>query len=132
MSETNRQWLLASRPKGMVKESDFRLHEAPVPKPGAGQLLVRNRYLAFEPAMRGWMEDRDNYLPPVAIGAVMRGASVGEVVESNLDGYAPVDLVSGLTGWQEWALGDAGLRRLAPGTDPRLALSVLGITCVTA
>jgi len=132
MSETNRQWLLASRPKGMVKESDFRLHEAPVPKPGAGQLLVRNRYLAFEPAMRGWMEDRDNYLPPVAIGAVMRGASVGEVVESNLDGYAPGDLVSGLTGWQEWALGDAGLRRLAPGTDPRLALSVLGITGVTA
>jgi NADPH-dependent curcumin reductase CurA len=42
----------------MVKESDFELAEAELPKPGPGELLVRNRYLAFEPAMRGWMEDR--------------------------------------------------------------------------
>jgi len=132
MSETNRQWRLAKRPKGMVKESDFELHEAPVPKPGAGEFLVRNRFLAFEPAMRGWMEDRDNYIPPVALGDVMRGATVGEVVESNLEGYAPGDLVSGMAGWQEWAIADGPLRKLEPGTDPTLALSVLGITGITA
>ena len=132
MSETNRQWLLRSRPVGMVKESDFELKTAPVPKPGAGQVLVRTGWLGFEPAMRGWMEDRPNYIPPVAIGEVMRGMMVGKVVESNLEGYAPGDLVTGMTGWQEWAIGDAGLRKLPPGTDPRLALSVLGITGVTA
>jgi NADPH-dependent curcumin reductase CurA len=132
MSEANRQWRLARRPAGMVKESDFELHRAPVPEPAEGQILVRNRWLAFEPAMRGWMEDRPNYLPPVAIGEVMRGMSLGEVVTSRREGYAPGDLVTGMTGWQEWALGDAGLRKLPPGTDPRLALSLLGITGMTA
>ncbi len=116
----------------MVEESDFELHSEPVPTPGPGQVLVRNRWLAFEPAMRGWMEDRPSYLPPVGIGEVMRGMAVGEVAASNLEGYAAGDLVSGMTGWQEWALGDAGLRKLPPGTDPRLALSVLGITGLTA
>jgi NADPH-dependent curcumin reductase CurA len=132
MSELNRQWLLKTRPVGMVSESDFELVSTPVPTPGAGQALIRTRWLSFEPAMRGWMEDRPNYMPPVAIGEVMRGVAVGEVVESNLDGYAPGDLVSGMTGWQEWALGDAGLRKLPPGTDPTTALSVLGITGLTA
>ncbi len=132
MSETNRQWLLGKRPAGMVKESDFELHPAAIPKPGEGQVLVRTRWLAFEPAMRGWMEDRPSYIPPVAIGEVMRGMTVGEVVESRLEGYAPGDLVTGMTGWQEWAVGDRGLRKLPEGTEPSLALSVLGLTGITA
>jgi NADPH-dependent curcumin reductase CurA len=131
-SETHRQWVLRARPRGMLKESDFELREAPRPVPGPGQVLVRNRWLAFEPAMRGWMEDRPSYMPPVEIGAVMRGMAVGEVMESKLAGYVRGDLVVGTTGWQEWVLGDAGLRVLTPGTDPRLALSVLGITGLTA
>ena len=53
-SRENRQWLLAARPVGMVKQSDFELRSTSVPEPGAQQLLVRNRWLAFEPAMRGW------------------------------------------------------------------------------
>ena len=57
-SPINRQWRLAARPKGMVKESDFAYHEADVPQLEDGQFLVRNLYLAFEPAMRGWIEDR--------------------------------------------------------------------------
>jgi NADPH-dependent curcumin reductase CurA len=117
---------------GMVQESDFELREAPIPRPAEGQVLVRSRWLAFEPAMRGWMDDRPNYMPPVALGEVMRGMAVGEVVESRLAGFAPGDLVMGMTGWQEWALGDAGLRKLPAGTDPRLALSALGITGLTA
>ena len=132
MSETNRQWLLAKRPVGMVKESDFELHTTAIPTPGDGQVLMRTRWLAFEPAMRGWMEDRPNYIPPVAIGEVMRGMTVGEVVESRLEGYAAGDLVTGMTGWQEWAVGDRGLRKLPEGSDPTLALSVLGLTGVTA
>ncbi len=132
MSETNRQWLLRSRPKGMLKESDLELHEAQVPTPAEGQLLVRNRWLAFEPAMRGWIDDKPSYMPPVPIGDVMRGMAVGEVIESKLEGYASGDLVTGMTGWQEWAIGDGGLRKLPAGTDPRFALSVLGITGITA
>jgi len=132
MSEVNRQWLLRSRPVGMVKESDFERHEAPIPTPADGQILVRTTHLAFEPAMRGWMEDRASYIPPIGIGEVMRGMTVGEVVESRLDGYAPGDLVTGMTGWQEYALGDAGLGKVPPGVDAPLAMSVLSITGLTA
>jgi hypothetical protein len=131
-SEVNRQWRLRARPVGMVKESDFELVEEPLPKPGPGQALVRNLYLAFEPAMRGWMEDRPSYIPPVGLGEVMRGMTVGEVVESDLAGIAPGDLVSAMGGWQEWFAGAAGLQKVPPGTDPTLALSVLGITGLTA
>jgi hypothetical protein len=62
----------------------------------------------------------------------MRGMTVGEVIESNLDGFAPGDRVTGMTGWQEWAVVDGGLRKLPAGTDPTLALSVLGLTGITA
>jgi len=132
MSKVNRQWLLKARPVGMVKESDFELNEAPIPSPADGQILVRNTHLAFEPAMRGWMEDRESYLPPVGIGEVMRGMTVGEVVESKLAGYEPGDVVTGMTGWQEYALGDAGLGKLPPGVEAPLAMSVLSVTGLTA
>jgi len=129
---SNRQWRLRARPVGMVKESDFELAESAVPKPGPGEVLVRNLYLAFEPAMRGWMEDRPSYLPPVGIGEVMRGMTVGRVVESNQPGIAAGDLVSAMGGWQEWFATGAPVNKLPPGTDPTLALSVLGITGLTA
>jgi hypothetical protein len=128
----NRQWRLRARPVGMVKESDFELVESAMPQPRAGEALVRNLYLAFEPAMRGWMEDRPSYIPPVGLGEVMRGMTVGEVVESKLPGLAPGDLVSAMGGWQEWLATGSGLQKLEPGTDPTLALSVLGITGLTA
>jgi hypothetical protein len=132
MSETNRQWLLASRPVGMLKTSDFELRSVPVAEAGDGQFLVRNRWLAFEPAMRGWMEDRPNYIPPVGLGEVMRGMTVAEVVASKHADFAPGDLVSGMVGWQEWAVLDGGVRKLPAGSDPKLALSVLGLTGMTA
>ena len=131
MSPVNRQWLLRARPVGMVKESDFELHYAPVPGPADGQVLVRTLAIAFEPAMRGWMEDRESYIPPVGIGEVMRGMVVGQVVESRRQGFEPGDLVSGMTGWQEYAASDQ-FQKLAPGVTPELALSVLGATGITA
>ena len=132
MKQENRQWLLKSRPVGMVKESDFELVSTPIPTPGEGQLLIRNRILAFEPAMRGWIDDKPNYIPPVPIGGVMRGLAVGEVIESNHEGFSKGDLVTGTLGWQEYAVGDAGVRAIPTGVDPGLALSALGMTGVTA
>ncbi len=132
MSDTNRQWLLRRRPEGMVRKSDFKLVEVPRPEAGPGEILVRTLYLAFEPAMRGWMQDGPNYMPPVAIGEVMRGATVGRVVESNREGFAAGDLVSSFTGWQEWAVGGENFSKLPQGATPEIALSVLGITGITA
>ena len=133
----NRQWLLAARPKGMVKESDFRYQESPIPELSDGQFLVRVLYVAFEPAMRGWMEDRASYIPPIQLGEVMRGVSVGQVIESKHPAFQPGDCVTGGYGWQEYAVtnGRGGLMptTLIPREVPlTMPLSILGSTGLTA
>ena len=89
---TNRQWLLAKRPHGLVGPDNFEYVEGPVPEPGDGEVLVRNLYFSFDPTQRGWMEDRESYMPPVAIGEPMRAGSVGQVAESNHPDFAAGDL----------------------------------------
>lgn len=133
----NRQWRLACRPQGMVKESDFAYHEAEVPRLEDGQFLIRNLYLAFEPAMRGWIEDQKSYLPPVQIGEVMRSLSVGQVIESRNPKFRPGECVHGSFGWQEYVAADERGGLLSPTKIPREAsltwpLGVLGVTGLTA
>lgn len=133
----NHQWVLASRPQGMVAETDFEHKEASMPEPGDGQVLVRVTHIAYEPAMRGWIREGESYVKPVAIGEVMRAAGVGEVVESNHPDFQPGDLVSGMFGWQDYVAIDVEgqllpLQKLADGVTPEMALSVLGITGLTA
>jgi NADPH-dependent curcumin reductase len=134
--DTNRQWVLASRPEGMVEPSNFELREEPVPVPGDGEFLVRNLYLSLDPAMRGWMSNRRSYIPPVQIGEVMRGQTTAEVVESRHAGYGPGELVVGGFGWQDYAVSDGagmmGAAKLPPGVSPTLPLGVLGMTGLTA
>lgn len=78
----NRRVLLTARPDGVAQASHFSLDEAPVERPGEGEILVRNSVLSVEPAMRGWTTAGPNYSEPVAIGAVMRALASGHVVES--------------------------------------------------
>ena len=101
----NRQSLLTSSPEGMVRESDFAYHEAKTPSLKDGQFLVRNSHLAFEPAMRGWMEDGESYIPLVSIGEVMRGLTVGQIVELRNDQFSSRERVYGAFGWEEYAVG---------------------------
>ena len=75
----NRQWILARRPKGEVVDGDLELVEAPVPALGEGEVLVRTVYLSVDPTNRTWMNDAEGYLPPVQIGEVMRGLTLGVV-----------------------------------------------------
>ncbi len=135
-SNINRQWLLARRPIGMVKETDFSYHEAPVPEPQGGEFLVRNLFLAFEPAMRGWMIDRPSFVAPVQIGEVMRSACVGEVIESRHPDFQAGDFVHGWFGWQDYAATAAGgeipVTKIPPGVPLTMPLSVLGLTGLTA
>lgn len=133
----NRQWTLASRPAAMVSTGDFKLAEVPVPDPGDGQILVKITYVAFEPAMRGWMADNPGYMAAIPIGGVMRSMAAGEVIQSRHPDFKPGDKVSGMFGWQEYAVVDARgallpVQKLAPGVTEEMALSVLGITGLTA
>lgn len=136
--DLNRQWRLAHRPKGMVKESDFSYHESLVPEPADGQFLVRNLYLGFDPAMRMWMTatDRPGYVPHFEIGDVIRAACVGQVVASRHPAFQPGDFVRGSFGWQDYAVttgeGMLPATKLDPGMPLTMPLSVLGITGLTA
>ena len=103
MDAVNRQVRLASRPVGNAQRSDFSFTEEPVRDPGPGEVLVRIQDVSLDPAMRGWMNDRRSYVPPVALGDVMRAGAAGTVAASNDPGFAPGDAVTGVLGVQEWA-----------------------------
>ena len=136
MSPTvNRQVVLASRPEGIPQAAHFRIARSPVPVPGPGQVLVRNLWLSVEPAMRGWVGAVANYAEPVAIGAVMRSFAAGRVEASNDPAWPVGTPVTGLFGWQDYAVVDGkAIGRRIEETDLPLstALGVLGINGVTA
>jgi len=98
--ENKQQWILAKRPEGMPDDSEVILQDAPIPNTGAGMLLVKNHYISLDPAIRGWMSDIPNYLPPIPIGDPVRATVVGEVLESGADHIKPGDYVFGLGGWE--------------------------------
>jgi NADPH-dependent curcumin reductase len=131
----NRQVRLKSRPEGIPQAAHFEIVEVPVPTPGPGQVLVRNHWLSVEPAMRGWVNAVGNYSEPVAVGAVMRAFAAGRVVASNDAAWPVGTAVTGLFGWQDYALVDgAAIQRRIDETDLPLstALGVMGINGVTA
>lgn len=131
----NRRVILSSRPKGVPKAEHFRVDEAPVPDLEAGEFLVKTEFWSVDPAMRGWVNEAPNYLPPVEIGAAMRAFAVGEVVASRHPDYGEGDIVSGMFGWQRYAVSDGSdVDRKVVETDlpSSLALGVLGLNGVTA
>ncbi|MCW1384480.1 NADP-dependent oxidoreductase [Novosphingobium sp. KCTC 2891] len=134
MQLRNRQWKIAGRPVGRdVTEADFASDEVPARAPEAGEVLVRVDLLAFEPAMKGWMENIGGYVARTEIGDVMRGTAVGTVIESRADGFSPGMQVVGPLGWQDYAaLPASDLRPVSNPARPSDDLGVLGLVGLTA
>lgn len=132
--ELNAQVLLTTRPVGIPQAHHFTVAHTPLPEPGPDQVLVRNEYLSVEPAMRGWANDAPNYLPPVALGAVMRAYAVGRVVRSNSPAFHPGQAVTGLFGWQRYAAVPATAieRTVGDALPISTALGILGLNGITA
>lgn len=99
---TNSQWLLAARPQGLPRRTDFEWRESELAPLADGQARVRLVYLSLDPTNRVWMEDRDSYLPALKLGELMRGVALGVVEESKAQGLEAGDLVQGLMGWQRY------------------------------
>jgi NADPH-dependent curcumin reductase CurA len=132
---TNHQFKLAARPVGNVKRSDFTYTDEPVRDPADGEIVVKILYVSLDPAMRGWMnESKASYMPPVAIGEVMRAIAVGRVVASKNPQFAVGDHVNGLLGVQEYAYSNGqGLSKVDPKLAPLpLYLGTLGMPGLTA
>jgi NADPH-dependent curcumin reductase CurA len=126
--------VLASRPVGEPKSSDFRIEDVAVPTPGEGQVLLRTIWLSLDPYMRGRMADGPSYAAPVPIGGVMEAGTVNEVIASNNPNFARGDIVLGRAGWQTHALSDGkGLAKIDPKLAPiSTAVGVLGMPGMTA
>ncbi|WP_420467673.1 NADP-dependent oxidoreductase [Panacagrimonas sp.] len=131
----NRQIVLKSRPVGIPQPQHFELVQAPVPELKDGEFLVENHYLSVDPAQRGYVNDENNYAPPVPIGAVMRAMAVGKVIASRCAGVSVDEFHYGWFGWQDYCVATpAGILRKI---DPELAplstnAGLLGINGLTA
>ena len=132
--DSNRSIVLAARPKGAPKPADFRLESGPVPRPGAGQVLLRTLFLSLDPYMRGRMSDAPSYAKPVEIGGMMTGGTVSRVIELSNPKFPEGTLVLANSGWQDYSLSDGrDLFALPPGmAQPSQALGVLGMPSFTA
>jgi NADPH-dependent curcumin reductase CurA len=134
MPQTNRQVRLAARPSGLPRPTDWEFTSEPVPAPGPGEFVVAVSHLSIDPAMRGWMNARASYIPPVEIGAVMRAGGIGQVIASEHPGFAVGEHVSGMFGVQEYAVSDGrGVMKLDMSlADVPVYMGVLGMTGLTA
>jgi NADPH-dependent curcumin reductase CurA len=129
----NHRITLVARPVGLPRPSDFNYEEAPVREPEDGELLIKNRYISLDPAMRGWMNDARSYIPPIGLGDVFRAGAIGDVVTSKDPRFAPGDHVTGLFGVQEYATVAAkAATKLAPIAPLPVFLSTLGMPGLTA
>ena len=127
----NRRITLAHRPDGEVTADCFASDEVDVPEPGPGEALVKVGWLSIDPTIRGWMA-MDTYLPAIEIGEPIRSGGLGEVIASNNDEYPVGSTLFGMTGWQEYAVMGPGSNPIPDGIDPTAALSVFGVTGLTA
>jgi NADPH-dependent curcumin reductase len=134
----NRRFILRRRPSGDFDPAVLERVVEPVPQPGPGQALVRNLYLSLDPTNRIWMSEGDSYLPPVALGTVMRGGGIGRVVASSTPKYRVGAIVGGMLNWQDYALigeNDPVAAQVIPNWLPApltATLGVLGVTGMTA
>jgi NADPH-dependent curcumin reductase CurA len=136
---TNRQLRLHSRPIGLCAPGDLQLTESPVPELQDGQALAKVKYLSIDPTMRVWMTDIPQYMPPVAIGEVMRAFGFAEVIESRHKDFKKGDRVVGLVGFQDYALIDENAKNhrfqkvpSIPFVSDTAFLGVLGMNGLTA
>jgi len=131
---TGVQIVLAARPDGAVRSSDFQLKEFPIPKISAGELLLEVNFLSLDPYMRGRMNDRKSYAEPVKIGDVMPGETISTVIASRHPDFAMGDRVLAHTGWCTHAAVQAEkVRRTAQTALPiTTQLGVLGMPGFTA
>lgn len=129
--------MLAERPVGAVTDACFRIAEQPVPELGEGEALLEIRYLGIDPTIRGWLDERGNYMAGVAIGEPVRSNGVGVVVETNNPEEYPLGRAfMALTGWQQYCVLQSNpfppVTMVPEAVDLLDVLGVLGHIGITA
>jgi NADPH-dependent curcumin reductase CurA len=129
-----REIVLAARPQGEPKPSDFDVREGTDAPLGDGDVRIRNVFVSVDPYLRGRMTGVRTYVPGFEVGDVISAAAVGRVAESQHAGFGEGDWVLSQIGWREQGVapGDQ-LRKLDPDlAPPSSALGGLGMPGLTA
>ncbi|UYM14670.1 NADP-dependent oxidoreductase [Endozoicomonas euniceicola] len=132
--KNNQEIHLQRRPSGMPVAEDFKLVSTPVAEVKKGEVLVKNLWMSVDPYMRGRMIERKSYVAPFALGAVLEGGAVGEVVESDNPAFTVGQKVAHMSGWREYYISKGeDLQPLPESPVPEQAfLGVLGMPGMTA
>ena len=126
---TRNVWRLAKRPVGDIADGDLVYANEALPPLKEGEFSLRVIYLSLDPTNRIWMSDQEQYMPPVEVGAAMRGGVCGRVVESRKDGVNPGEMYAGLGEWADVIVSNGiGLSRMPeiPGVALAAAFGALG------
>ena len=100
------QWRLAARPEGIPDRSHFDLIEVPIPNLEPGKAVVKTLYLGVAPVMLRYMRNETDFESPLALGSIMAGRGVAQVIESDCSDLPVGAVVQARLGWQEYALID--------------------------
>ena len=130
-----RSWFLQKRPVKDIEDDTLVLRQHALPPLKDGEFLIRTILLSLDASNRLWMSDQESYLPPVALGAPMRGMILGEIMESQHPDFPAGRLVWGLDTWSDYAISDGRDLTLMPamaGMDLAKTFGVLAIAGPTA
>ncbi|MEM9384809.1 MAG: NADP-dependent oxidoreductase [Pseudomonadota bacterium] len=111
MHYDNQTWILRRRPVGQLRSSDLELVNGTIEHVPAGECLIKTRYLAMDPATRGWMGESGGYMDPLPLDGPVFGVTVGEVIVSKDPQVTPGTVVMGLGAWGRYSVGP-----IVPGT----------------
>lgn len=134
----NQQWRVARRPNGNVVPQDFAFTAEPIPEPGPGEALLRVHCLGLAPVMRMYMTGATpSGETPLAIGDVIHGRGVAQVVKSRHPDWREGEMVQGQCGWQTYKVTSFSeqekfFRMPANGLPAALGAGVLGMTGLSA
>ena len=126
--------LLAKRPAGLPKLSDFKIDDELVPELAVGEILLQTKYVSVDPYLRGRMNDVKSYIPPFELGKPIVSGTVAEVIASKNEAFQEGDFISGMLPWKEKLVSNGeGLLKVDQNMAPLSAyLGVLGMTGLTA
>ena len=130
----NKQINLASRPKGMPDAFTFQFDTVELPTLKSGEVLLQPTFFSVDPYMRGRMNAGKSYVAPFEVGQPLSGGAVAKVVESQADGIAPGDMVTGSLPWATQSVVPAdGLKKIDTNLAPAsYYLGILGMPGLTA
>lgn len=138
LSFPNRQWILSSRPEGLLSKNNLQLimddqQSRPL---RSGEVRIKNLLFQCAPTMRNWMaEPRNSLHRTIELGTAVQSLSASRIVESRHPDY-PVDTrIVASSSWSEWDILDltaSNPQIITEGISAVESMGTLGINTLTA